>query len=81
MNLKDFLNKIKWKKYGKNVFIEIIHRGALKNRKLIPFESITEISKGHFCYGEDNTYIPFHRIQRILRNNKVIWKCEKPIKN
>lgn len=71
--IRNLLNELKWKKQRKNILIEIIHRGEKEDKKVIPFESVTEIGKGHFRYGEKETYVPYHRIRKVIKDKKVIW--------
>ena len=64
-----------FKRFKNSSVVEIIDRkGHEENVKRIPVSDITFIGKGHFNYGKSDTYIPFHRIERVLRNGKVIWE-------
>ena len=73
MRLYDLLTKLKWK--GENVKIEIVYReGKQELTKFIELKDVTSIAKGHFEYGKNGTYIPFHRIRRIVKNGITIWK-------
>jgi uncharacterized protein (UPF0248 family) len=69
--IRNLLNELKWKKQGKNVVIEIVYRGEKEDKKLIPFESITEIGKGYFRYGKKETYVPYHRVRKIIKVERL----------
>lgn len=74
--IRELLNKIKWTDKLENYEIEILHRGAPKDRKVISGEKITEIKKSYFCYdnGQEVT-IPFHRIRVIRKKDgKIVWE-------
>lgn len=74
---RDFLGKLKWTDKLKGSEIVILHRGAPRNRKVLPAEDITEIKKGHFCYRDEEgreTFIPMHRVLEIRMQGKVVWK-------
>jgi len=71
--LRNLLSKLKWKK--ENAIIEIIHREGKKELiKRIELKDVTYIGKGHFEYGKNETYIPFHRIKRIVKDGLIIWE-------
>ncbi|MDY6966811.1 MAG: RNA repair domain-containing protein [Halobacteriota archaeon] len=74
--IRELLNKIKWTDKLENYEIEILHRGAPKDRKIIPGERITEIRKGYFSYqNRMEVTIPYHRVREIRRKDgEIIWK-------
>ncbi|MCD6403465.1 MAG: DUF504 domain-containing protein [Candidatus Aenigmarchaeota archaeon] len=73
MSLRDLLLRIFWKK--EKAIIEIVDRIDGKvNIKTISSKDITYVGKGHFNYGRDDTYIPFHRVLFIRKNGKIIWR-------
>ena len=75
------LNKLKWTGRLKYSELVILHRGAPGNKKLILGRDITEIKKSHFMYREEGrkeeTYIPMHRVLRVLLEDKVIWERKR----
>ena len=71
------MNKIKWtNQHG--IKIEIVDRLAESGIRKIEFSSIKEIGNGYLIYGENETYIPFHRIIKVTKDGKVIWKKRFP---
>ena len=78
--IRDVLNKILWDKNegSHDYVVTFIHRGAIDDRRTIPFNSIVNIFSSHFVYrrGEEEVYIPFHRILEIknVRTGRVTWK-------
>ncbi|MCW3975960.1 MAG: RNA repair domain-containing protein [Candidatus Bathyarchaeota archaeon] len=82
--LKKIFDRIIWdrREKKKNYELVFIHRGAHKDRRTIPFESIKEVSKStltYICNGENIT-IPLHRVilVRNIQTKEFIWrKIEK----
>lgn len=79
MRPREFLNKVKW--HPDFVFEEYtvvyLHRGAPKNEKSVPCREIVALEHSDFVLeGEEGeTYIPYHRILRILdKNGEIVWK-------
>ena len=73
MRLYDLLTKLKWKK--ENVTIEFVHReGKSILTRSVELKDVRYVGKGHFEYGERETYIPFHRVVRVIKDGRVIWK-------
>jgi len=75
--IRDILNKIKWTKDLKKVEICYIHRGALNNTKIISGSEITGI--GRSFLETTTATIPYHRIIKILYDDKTIfdrWKLD-----
>lgn len=81
MNLRDLLLEYKWNHAKKPManYLEItfIHRGAPNDEKTILYQKIKEIKKKFLVIELDNTptYIPLHRIKKIINQNtrKVIY--------
>jgi uncharacterized protein (UPF0248 family) len=74
-NVRDILNEIKWTKNLEKVKIWYIHRGALNNTKIISGMEITGI--GRSFLQTTTADIPYHRIIKILYDDKTIfdrWK-------
>ena len=74
-NVRDILNEIKWTKNLEKVKIWYIHRGALNNTKIISGMEITDI--GRSFLQTTTADIPYHRIIKILYDDKTIfdrWK-------
>ena len=74
-NVRDILNEIKWTKNLEKVKIWYIHRGALKNTKII--SGIEIIAIGRSFLETTTANIPYHRITKILYDNETIfdrWK-------
>jgi len=71
------LNKLKWKGGLDVCIITIRHRGAPDDEKKIHGSEVTKVKKSYFCYtnnkGEE-TVIPLHRILRMEKEGKVLWK-------
>lgn len=76
-NPRDVLNKLKWhNKYNlKNAEIWYIHRGAPHNTKIISGEDIIKLGKS-FIETTSNM-IPYHRVFRIVYNDKIIFERKK----
>ena len=73
--VQDVLNQIKWDKRlrGKDFTIEYIDLGKLVS---IPYTAIKKI-EGLFMVimkGDEETYIPLHRIRIVKKNGEVIWQ-------
>ncbi len=76
IQIKDFLNKIKWSK-EENPDDYFIGYWDNVDKKLI-FIKFNEIKKieGNFLEldrGEE-TYIPMHRIKEVRKKGKLVWK-------
>jgi uncharacterized protein (UPF0248 family) len=74
-NVRDILNEIKWTKNLEKVKIWYIHRGALNNTKIISGTEITGIGRSFLEITTAD--IPYHRIIKILYDDKTIfdrWK-------
>lgn len=75
------LNKLKWTGKLQDCRLVILHRGAPGDEKLILGSQITEIKKSHFLYREEGrkeeTYIPMHRVLRVVLEEKIIWERKK----
>ncbi len=70
------LNKLKWKGCLGKIEIIIKHRGSQGDRKVISGRSITEVKKSYFMYkiGDNETFIPLHRVLEVRMGKKVLWK-------
>lgn len=72
MNVKDFLNKIKWSGKFKPEELTVYYLDRIKN-KLIEIDYKDLKIEGDFIILED-TQIPLHRIKEIRRKGEIIWK-------
>ena len=84
MTIREILNKIFWdSRYRKeNYEIIFLHRGANRNRRIIPFERIKNIQPSWFIYIDEKKneiIIPFHRILEIrnVQTGEFIWRKSK----
>jgi len=69
------LNRLKWKDGFDGVEIEIIHRGAPCDRKIIKGDDVKEVGRWYFVYGNTKgTTIPHHRIMEVRKDDRTIWK-------
>jgi uncharacterized protein (UPF0248 family) len=69
--LRDILNEIKWTKNLEKVKIWYIYRGALNNTKTISGNDIIGIGRSFLETTTIN--IPYHRIIKILYDDKIIF--------
>jgi hypothetical protein len=78
--IRDVLNKILWDKNecSHDYVVTFIHRGAINDRKTIPFNSIVNVFSSYFVYRreKEEVYIPFHRILEIKNEitGEVMWR-------
>ena len=73
-NPRDVLNKLKWRQgfdLGK-AEIWYIHGGAPNDTKIIPGKDIVKLEKSFMQTTE--AMIPYHRIFKIVYNEKVIFE-------
>ena len=75
--IKDLLNKIKWSKQEQPEDFEIGYLDRIKNK--IMFINFNEIIKleDNFIEIQNNgktSHIPIHRIKKVKKKNKIIWK-------
>jgi len=72
--IKDLLNKIKWDKRENPDDYKIYYLDRVE-KKLIPikFDEILEI-EGSFLKLEEDKFIPLHRIKKVTKKDKVVWK-------
>jgi uncharacterized protein (UPF0248 family) len=72
-NPRIILNKIRWdNKFDiKKIIITYLHRGAYQNKKIIPGKDIKSIQKSFI--ETENSMIPYHRIQLIKYDDKIIF--------
>jgi len=72
----DFLNKIKWDKRENPDDYSIGYWDNI-DKKLI-FIDFSEIKKieGNFLLldGDEETYIPIHRVKEVRKKEKIVWK-------
>jgi uncharacterized protein (UPF0248 family) len=76
------LGRLLWNEEINDAEIIIIHRGGLKNKKIICGRDVTSIKKSYLVYrdsrGEETT-IPLHRVLEVRLKGKPLWKRkEKP---
>jgi len=74
MNPKIILNKLKWQDNFNISKAEIwyIHRGAPNDTKIISGDEIISLEKS-FMHTR-SAMIPYHRIFKIVYNEKIIYK-------
>ena len=73
MTARDVLNRIKWKDDGlAHVEIWYTHRGAPKDTMIISGEIIIDLGRSFFNTGEAS--IPYHRIQKIVYKDEIIFQ-------
>lgn len=81
MNIRDLLNKLKWKDgfcFDK-VEIWYIDRGAPGGTNVILGEDVEKIGKS-FIYTRDKA-IPFHRIVRIIYEERILFDRFKRVQD
>jgi len=80
-NPRDILNEFKWKKnlILENIEIWYVHRGAPDDTKIISGKNIVNLEKSFMQM--DSAMIPYHRIFRIIYENKVVFERQKSRKN
>jgi uncharacterized protein (UPF0248 family) len=73
-NPKEILNKLKWNQEFNIDLAEIwyIHRGAPKDTIIISGREIIKLDKSFM--ETTNAMIPYHRIFKIVYNQKVIFQ-------
>jgi len=71
---REILNELKWKKDCDINLAEvwIVHRGAPNDNKIITGKNIIKLEKSFF--QTRSAMIPYHRIFKIIYNEKVIFK-------
>lgn len=71
---RDVLNKLKWhKKYSlENAEIWYIHRGAPHDTKVLSGKDIIKL--GRSFIETTNAMIPYHRVFKIVYENKIIFE-------
>jgi uncharacterized protein (UPF0248 family) len=78
--IRDILNKLKWSSSGglSDCEIEILHRGAPNDRKVIKGINIKDIAPRAIVYqeGADEEYvvIPYHRVRAIRKGSDALWQ-------
>lgn len=79
---REILNKLIWTDNPDllNVVIHYRHRGAPDDLKAIEGHQIVSIERSYFIIGSEihkdydkRTSIPYHRIEKIQQNGKVIY--------
>ena len=81
MTLRDLFNLHKWRFQDLADLVVIIrHRGAPFDCRHIAGGEIIDIHKNGFTLGEvalddadDQTFIPWHRVLVVKRNNQSLW--------
>lgn len=71
---RDILNELKWKEKCNLEDAEIwyIHRGAVNNTKSISGKDIVNLEKSFM--KTTSAMIPYHRIFKIVYENRVVFK-------
>lgn len=81
--IRDILNRLKWSSQGglSDCEIEILHRGAPNDRKVIKGINIKDIAPRAIVYQENadegEVIIPYHRVRAIHKGAQVLWQ-KKP---
>lgn len=87
MSIREVLNARRWHRGDLNeVDIEIVHRGAPGDRRVIPGWSILDIQPNGFLVDrfkagetmhdadlEPTSFIPYHRVTAIRHADDVLW--------
>jgi uncharacterized protein (UPF0248 family) len=71
------LGRLLWKGALGRADVVILHRGAPRDRKLIPGSRITEVKKSYLvCRDGANrkVTIPLHRVLEVRLDGRQIWK-------
>jgi uncharacterized protein (UPF0248 family) len=73
-NPKEILNKLKWDQEFNIELAEIWykHRGAPRDTMIISGKDVLKLEKSFM--KTTNAMIPYHRIFKIIYNNKIIFK-------
>jgi uncharacterized protein (UPF0248 family) len=71
LTIREFLNKLKWDK-SENSSEYVFYYLDRKEIKPLEYEKIKRIEGTFLVLGEDETYIPMHRIKRIEKNGKLV---------
>jgi len=71
---REILNKLKWDKESNLDLAEIwyVHRGAPKDTMIISGKDIVKLEKSFM--KTTNAMIPYHRIFKIIYNQRLIFK-------
>ncbi|MFQ6050627.1 MAG: DUF504 domain-containing protein [Candidatus Hydrothermarchaeota archaeon] len=77
MEVRNILNRLKWHpdESLEEVEIKIIHRGEKGDSKIIMGRDIEKLERS-FLVTNDGTWIPYHRVIEIRRENEILWKKE-----
>jgi len=71
-NIRDLLNKIIWDPREDKQGYNITYKDRFAGEVDISFSQILEVDKkGMIVLGD--TYIPFHRIKQVKKENEVVW--------
>jgi len=89
--IREILNGLKWSGSSpgglESCEIEILHRGAPGDRRVIKGEDILDIAPRALIVrdeaspeGGGEAVIPYHRVRAIRRGSEVLWKKGAPEK-
>ena len=86
MSIRDVLNARRWHQQDLDrLEVEIVHRGAPGDRRVVPGWAITDIGGNGFTIdrfkagdpvGEDedqDAFIPYHRVREIRCGEETLW--------
>lgn len=86
MSIRDVLNSRRWHRQDLDELeIEIVHRGAPGDRRVLPGWAVTDIGgngvtidrfKAGDEVGDDadlESFIPYHRVVEIRRAGEILW--------
>lgn len=87
--IREILNGLKWSGGSaggiESCEIEILHRGAPGDRKVIKGEDILDIAPRALIVkdaaspeGGGEAVIPYHRVREIRRGSEVLWRKGAP---
>lgn len=73
---KDILNELRWRHDALDeAEVWFLHRGAPNDTRIVPGTKIRDLHHSFMELEgpEGGTMIPYHRVQRILRDGRPIW--------
>lgn len=73
--IKNLLNKIKWDKKENPSDYSVFYLDKVKNDLVeLRYNNIKRIEGNFIVIGKEETYIPLHRIRKIRKKGKTVWK-------
>jgi uncharacterized protein (UPF0248 family) len=71
--IRELINKLKWDK-KENPKEYVFYYLDKKELKQLKFEEIKRLDGTFLVVGEDETYIPMHRVREVRMLGKLIWR-------